>query len=99
MGINETGIYAHSNWGGDGYTFSNSNTSVIHGGAMGDKGGLSVRLINPNTSLNDGEEGTYIGNNNITYKTICIDGIEWLAENLRERKWRSGYSIPIAEYE
>jgi hypothetical protein len=36
--------------------------------------GHSVRLVKESTSLSDGQEGTYTGNDGKVYKTICIDG-------------------------
>lgn len=53
-----------------------------------------VRLVKRNTTLSNGDVGTYVGNNNITYPTICINGREWLAVNLIETNYRNGDSIP-----
>ena len=57
--------------------------------------GLSVRLIKEFTNLTHGQEGTYIGNNGKSYKTICIGTQEWTTENLIETKFRTGDTIPI----
>lgn len=58
-------------------------------------GGRSIRLIKDSTILSDGEEGTYIGNDGKTYRTICIGTQVWLADNLCETKYRNGDSITI----
>jgi uncharacterized protein (TIGR02145 family) len=56
--------------------------------------GLSIRLIKDTTILNDGEEGTYTGNDGKVYRTICIGTQEWLADNLAETKYSNGDTIP-----
>lgn len=53
----------------------------------------SVRAVRDSTTLLNGQEGTYTGNNGRTYKTICIGAQEWLAENLAETKYRDGSDI------
>lgn len=57
--------------------------------------GLTVILVKDSTTLSDGEEGYYLGNDNRLYKTICIGTQEWLAEPLTETKYRNGDSIPL----
>lgn len=52
--------------------------------------GYSLRAVADNTTLNDGETGTYVGNDGKTYPTICIGGIEITAVNLSETKFRDG---------
>lgn len=61
--------------------------------------GFSIRLIKDATDLEDGETGTYTGNNGITYPTICIGTQEWLACNLEETKFRDGTDIPYIDNE
>lgn len=56
--------------------------------------GYSIRLMKDTTSLNDGESGTYVGNDGKIYASICIGTQEWLASNLVETKYRDGTSIP-----
>jgi uncharacterized protein (TIGR02145 family) len=56
--------------------------------------GCPIRPIKDSTDLIDGETGTYIGNDGKTYRTICIDNQEWLADNLCETKYRTGDNIP-----
>lgn len=56
--------------------------------------GVSIRLRKLRTDLLDGQIGIYIGNDKQVYNTICIDGVEWLSENLRETKYKSGDTIP-----
>lgn len=58
------------------------------------KHGCSIRLVKDSTELEDGESGTYTGNDGKIYDTICIGTKEWLAENLCETKYRNGDSIP-----
>jgi len=59
--------------------------------------GNPVRLIKDSTTLSNGQIGSYIGNDGITYPTICIGTQEWLAANLEETKFRDGSSIPYID--
>jgi len=56
--------------------------------------GLPIRLVMDDTSLGNGESGTYTGNDGRIYRTICINDIEYLADNLTETKYRNGNDIP-----
>lgn len=56
--------------------------------------GRGVRLVKESTTLTDGEEGTYTGNDGNIYRTICIGTQEWLADNVKETKYRDGTAIP-----
>ena len=58
------------------------------------KAGLPVRLVKDSTVLSHGQTGIYIGNDGTIYNTICINGVEWLSEDLYETQLRSGISIP-----
>lgn len=74
-------------------TFQGGNDFVAeysYGGTIG----VSIRLIKTTTSLSDGDEGVYIGNDGKVYRTICIGTQEWLADNLCETKYRNGDTIP-----
>ena len=55
--------------------------------------GSPIRLLKDSTDLEDGEIGTYTGNDGKSYRTICIGTQEWLAVNLCETKFRDGSSI------
>lgn len=61
--------------------------------------GKSVRLCDPTTTKANGSLGTYVGNDGRIYRTIVINGIEWLADNLAETKFSDGSVIPIATSE
>jgi len=52
--------------------------------------GMNIRLIKDSTTLNNGETSTYVGNDGKIYRTICINGIEYTADNLAETKYRNG---------
>ena len=56
-----------------------------------------VRLLKNTTTLSNGETGTYTGNDGHIYKTICINGKEYLTENLMETQYRNGDPIPFVE--
>jgi len=57
---------------------------------------LSVRPVKDTpTSLTNGQSGTYQGNDGKVYRTICIGTQEWLADNIKETKWRDGSLIEI----
>lgn len=56
--------------------------------------GMSIRLCKTSTSLAEGNHGTYIQNDGIVLQTVVRNGIEWLAEHLKETKIRSGADIP-----
>lgn len=59
--------------------------------------GKSLRPVKDSTSLLNGETGTYTGNDNKVYRTICIDNLEFVADNLAESNYRDGTIIPIIE--
>lgn len=56
--------------------------------------GQSLRPLKDSTDLENGETGTYTGNDGKVYRTICIGTQEWLADNLCETKYRNGDTIP-----
>lgn len=98
----EPGWYAWTTtlglWQQLGYKITyNSDDSIYSTFRMGGSffaDGLSIRLIKDVTTLNDGEEGTYTGNDGTIYRTICIGTQEWVADNLAETKYRNGDIIP-----
>jgi uncharacterized protein (TIGR02145 family) len=60
---------------------------LVSGWGFGSNFGCSIRLIKDSTDLEDGETGTYTGNDGKVYPTICIGTQEWLACNLAETKY------------
>ena len=56
--------------------------------------GQTIRLLKTTTTLSDGQSGLYQGNDGKVYRTICINGVEYLAEPLCETKYRGGTEIP-----
>lgn len=62
---------------------------------LGKKVGCSVRLIKDATTLEDGQFGTYTGNDGTEYLTVCIGTQEWVAVNIIETKYRNGDTIPM----
>jgi uncharacterized protein (TIGR02145 family) len=58
------------------------------------KEGASIRLRKDSTTLSDGETATYTGNDGKVYRTICINGVEYLADNLSETRFYNGDIIP-----
>jgi len=58
------------------------------------KSGYSLRPVKISTSLSHGETGSYVGFNGRIYRTICIYGYEWLADNLAETLFNDYSPIP-----
>ena len=56
--------------------------------------GIGIRLIKDTTTLTNGQTGTYTGNDGKVYRTICIGTQEWVADNLKETKYRNLDAIP-----
>jgi uncharacterized protein (TIGR02145 family) len=55
--------------------------------------GLSVRACRW-TKLHHGATGWYVGNDGQQYRTVVINTIEWMTENLKETKYANGDTIP-----
>jgi len=103
---NITGVFARTKWEQNYLTSVSVNSDQFSGfyfyGGYGEvdlinswkKSGLPLRLVKDETELIHGESGTYTGNDGKVYKTISIDGVEWLADNLTETKYRNGTLIP-----
>lgn len=67
-------------------------TSVL---SIDDNVGRTSRLIADSTTLSaDGDSGWYTGNDGLLYMTVCINGKEWLSQNLCETRYRDGSWIP-----
>ena len=45
----------------------------------------------------DGQTGTYTGNDGRVYSTVLIRGMEILSENLSETRFRNGDMIPLVD--
>jgi uncharacterized protein (TIGR02145 family) len=69
------------------------NTSSVRNYQTFKNEGLSVRLVREVGTVGNGVTGSYTGNNQIVYTTIGIGTKEWLAEDLRETKYRNGVNI------
>ena len=52
--------------------------------------GISIRLL----YVGAGTPTQYVGNNGYVYRVVQIGTQYWLAQNLRETKWRNGTDIP-----
>lgn len=70
------------------------NNLTAYIGQQSRKQGNSVRPVKDSTLLTHGQTGTYTGNDGKVYRTICINGVEYLADNLAETKFRNGVTIP-----
>lgn len=77
------------------YATTAANIPSFLGNTDNDKRlGWGQRAVKDSTTLSNGQSGTYTGNNGRIYRTICINGVEWLADNLAETKFRNGDTIP-----
>lgn len=56
--------------------------------------GCCIRGVKESTNLSEGESGIYIGNNGKIYRTVCIAGLEILADNLAETLYSDNSIIP-----
>ena len=67
--------------------------AATNGGGAYLECGLSLRLVKDSTTLTEGQTGVYKGNDGTYYRTVCIAGLEVLAENLAETLFRDGSEI------
>lgn len=75
------------------FTGNNYTASIV--ASTGEKiTGKSLRPAKDSTTLTHGQTGTYTGNDGSMYPTICINGVEYLACDLAETKFRNGEAIP-----
>jgi len=70
------------------------NSGFMYSGSDYKEMGMAVRLIADNTSLAEGETGWYYGNDGRVYKTVCINGLEVIMENLVETRYCNYDDIP-----
>jgi hypothetical protein len=56
--------------------------------------GHPVRLVRRSPIIAENESGFYVGNNGRVYRTIRLNGIEWMADDLAETLFRDGSLIP-----
>jgi hypothetical protein len=68
-------------------SFSNYSAGMWYSFLQSLHEGIGLRLCNPNTLLSEGQNGVYVGNNGVEYKTVVLNSIEWMCENLRETLW------------
>lgn len=85
-------------WGSDEFdTYGQSMEASIDGGvslsALDKTHGLTIRCIADNTTLAEGEESTVTDVDGNIYPTKCINGVEWMMQNLRTEHYRSGAAI------
>jgi hypothetical protein len=79
---------------------ANSSLSILYNsvaaftGVEGTKNGASIRLVKLAPGIPDGTLTSYLGNNGIVYRAVCINEIFWLADNLAETEFRDGSPIP-----
>lgn len=59
------------------------------------KTGHSIRFIKSPASVPNGTYSRYTGNNGRQYRTIAINGVEWMADNLAETEYRDHSVIPL----
>ena len=75
----------------------NNTTAEIYSaleGALTKPCGYSIRPVKDATALAHGETGVYQGNDHRVYRTICINGVEYVADNICETEYRNGDPIP-----
>ena len=77
-----------------GYIIAQSTSPLSRSNSFFNTQGASVRLVKDATTLSDGETGSMVGNDGQIYRTICINGVEWMADNSREAKYTNGDLIP-----
>lgn len=70
-------------------TLSKDN-AIAYIGQQSRKQGNSLRPVKDSTTLTHGQTGTYTGNDGKNYRTICINGVEWVADNIAETQFRNG---------
>ena len=59
--------------------------------------GMALRCVRASTNLVNGQSGSVTDVDGNTYKTICIGTQEWMAEDLRVRRYADGITIPEVE--
>lgn len=74
----------------------NSDAAVLSVSGRTGRMGASIRLIRKPSPFPNGTVGALIGNTGRIYKTVTINGVEWMAENLAETHFNNGVEIPIA---
>ena len=77
-----------------GVSYSSSYFFYSQGYSDGDKAGLSIRLARLSSPNPAGVIGKYVGNDGKVYRTVTHQGIELMADNLAETKFRNGDLIP-----
>jgi len=70
------------------------NATSTFGGMSNPAYGFSIRGVKVATGIADGVTGIYIGNNSQIYRTIVINQLSWIADNLVETLLSDGTPIP-----
>ena len=73
--------------------YANSNTYGLANGITTQ--GMAVRLRKDAPGIADGVHTTYTGNDGQIYDAVCINENYYTVQNLKETKFRGGYSIPF----
>ena len=76
------------------WELKSGTTSIVTGGLNLYNTGYAVRFVKLATGKADGTTGVYIGNNGRAYRTIVINQLEWLADNLAETIMADGSEFP-----
>ena len=72
-----------------------ASDDIIHSGGLTEVNGISLRLVKDLVENKpDGTTGLYTGNDGKVYRTICINGKEWLADNLAETMYQDKSLVP-----
>lgn len=72
-------------------TNTSQNTSIF---SINKNFAASIRPVKDSTTLSHGETGFYVDPSGFVYRTICINGVEYVADNIKTQHYRNGDAIP-----